>query len=55
MITRLQAEEVRELVYAVGEYIRSERVSFQSSSVEHKDVHDMVSYVDKTSEQKLIE
>lgn len=55
MITRLQAEEVRELVYAVGEYIRSERVSFQSSSVEFKDVHDMVSYVDKISEQKLIE
>ncbi len=54
MITRLQAEEVRELVYEVGEYIRSERVSFESSAVEHKDTHDMVSYVDKTSEKKLI-
>jgi myo-inositol-1(or 4)-monophosphatase len=55
MITRLQAEEVRELVYRTGEYIRSERVIFQASSVEHKDIHDMVSYVDKTSEKKLIE
>lgn len=55
MITRLQAEQIKELVYSVGEYIRSERITFQSSSIEHKDVHDMVSYVDKTSEKKLID
>jgi myo-inositol-1(or 4)-monophosphatase len=54
MITRLQAEEVKELVKGVGEYIRNERIGFNSSLVEHKDVHDMVSYVDKTSEEKLI-
>lgn len=55
MITRLQSIEVKELVYAVGEYIRFERLGFKSSTVEHKDIHDMVSYVDKTSETKLIE
>jgi len=54
MITRLQAEEVKQLVKGVGEYIRTERINFNSSLVEHKDVHDMVSYVDKTSEEKLI-
>lgn len=54
MITRLQAEEVKELVKGVGEYIRAERVNFNADSVEHKDIHDMVSYVDKTSEEKLI-
>ena len=55
MITRIQAEQVKELVYTVGEYIRTERTIFQQTSVEHKDIHDMVSYVDKTSEKKLIE
>lgn len=55
MITRLQAEQIKDLVYSVGEYIRSERIIFQSSAIEHKDIHDMVSYVDKTSEAKLIE
>lgn len=55
MLTHLQAEEVKKLVYAVGEYIRSERITFQTSSVEHKDIYDMVSYVDKNSKQKLIQ
>ena len=55
MISRIQAAQVTELVYSVGEYIRNERITFQSSAIEHKDIHDMVSYVDKTSEKKLIE
>ena len=55
MITRLQAEQVKELVYSTGEYIRNERISFQASSIEHKEFYDMVSYVDKISEKKLID
>jgi myo-inositol-1(or 4)-monophosphatase len=55
MITKLQFTEVKELILAVGEYIRTERAHFNAGSVEHKDVHDMVSYVDKNAEQKIIE
>lgn len=55
MISRLQAEQIKELVYLVGDYVRSERIIFQSYNIEHKDIHDMVSYVDKTSEKKLID
>lgn len=55
MIDTAQITKVRELILLVGEYIRTERKSFQSHSVEHKDVYDMVSYVDKTSEKKLID
>lgn len=50
-----EAEKVEQLIKVVGEYIRNERNHFNSSSVEHKDIHDMVSYVDKTSEEKLID
>jgi myo-inositol-1(or 4)-monophosphatase len=55
MITKLQITEVRDLIFAVGEYIRNERTQFNAGAVEHKDVHDMVSYVDKNSEKKIIE
>jgi len=55
MINPQQINQVKNLILIVGEYIRTERKSFNNYAVEHKDVYDMVSYVDKTSEQKLIE
>ena len=46
---------VCELAKEVGEFIRTERKTFSSSSIEHKGTNDLVSYVDKTAEQKLVE
>ena len=39
----------------VGQYLRQENEHFSWSRVEHKQEHDYVSYVDKTSEQMLVE
>jgi myo-inositol-1(or 4)-monophosphatase len=55
MISSVQALQVTSLVQEVGTYIRHERTRFQSNRVEYKDVHDLVSYVDQTSEKKLME
>jgi myo-inositol-1(or 4)-monophosphatase len=55
MLSSSQNLQVESLVNQVGAYIRNERMNFQSNRVEYKDVHDLVSYVDKTSEKKLIE
>src|SRR5688572_10060954 len=54
MISKIQCTEVRDLILEVGEYIRTERTHFNAGAIEHKDVHDMVSYVDKNAEQKII-
>ncbi|MFN8117151.1 MAG: inositol monophosphatase family protein [Bacteroidia bacterium] len=43
------------LAKEVGEFIRTERQTFSYSKVEIKGLNDLVSYVDKTSEQKLVE
>lgn len=43
------------LAKEVGEFIREERKTFSYSKVEIKGLNDLVSYVDKTSEQKLVE
>ena len=43
------------LTKQVGIFIKSERVKFSTDSVEIKGKNDFVSYVDKTSEQKLVE
>jgi myo-inositol-1(or 4)-monophosphatase len=43
------------LAKEVGEFIRAERKTFSYSKVEIKGLNDLVSYVDKTSEQKLVE
>ena len=39
----------------VGEFIRNERKTFSYANVEIKGLNDLVSYVDKTSEIKLVE
>ena len=46
--------EVCKLTSEVREFILEERKKFQASSIEKKGHNDLVSYVDKTSEQKLI-
>lgn len=43
------------LINYVGNYIREERRSFSREMAEQKAVNDLVSYVDKTAEQKLVE
>lgn len=47
--------KVTVLAKEVGEFIRTERKTFSYSKVEIKGLNDLVSYVDKTSEQKLVE
>ena len=39
----------------VGEFIRQERKNFKYETVEIKGLNDLVSYVDKTSEQRIVE
>ncbi len=39
----------------VGEFIRYERKNFKYETVEIKGLNDLVSYVDKTSEQRIVE
>ncbi len=48
-------EQVCGLAKDVGEFIRTERKTFSSASIEYKGNNDMVSYVDKTAEQKLVD
>jgi myo-inositol-1(or 4)-monophosphatase len=48
----------REMVHAAhetGSYIRSESEHFDLANVEHKGLHDFVSYVDKGAEKRLVE
>lgn len=47
--------DVCKLTKQVGMFIKSERLKFSTESVEIKGKNDFVSYVDKTSEQKLVE
>lgn len=47
--------KVVDLAKEVGDFIRTERKTFSYSKVEIKGLNDLVSYVDKTSEQKLVE
>src|ERR1700752_2098946 len=48
-------EQVINLSKEVGEFIRNERKTFSYSKVEIKGLNDLVSYVDKTSEQKIVD
>ncbi|MDP4206186.1 MAG: inositol monophosphatase family protein [Bacteroidota bacterium] len=48
-------EQVKELVLEVGSFIREERKHFNSDRIEVKGQADFVSYVDKTSERRLVE
>lgn len=44
-----------EAVARAAGFIRKESLSFDKSKVEHKGLHDLVSYVDKTSEEILVD
>lgn len=46
--------QVCSLSRETGDFIRRERATFSTDKVEVKGRHDFVSYVDKTSEQKLV-
>ena len=46
--------DVIKLTKEVGEFIRSESLVFDRGNIEYKGLNDMVSYVDKTAEDKLV-
>lgn len=48
-------EQVIDCAKTVGEFIRTERLTFSYSQIEIKGLNDLVSYVDKTSEKLLVE
>lgn len=48
-------EQTAMLAMAVGDFIRRERMIFKSEQAEQKALHDLVSYVDRSSETKLVE
>lgn len=48
-------DNVIALALEVGEFIRKEKKTFSYSKVEIKGLNDLVSYVDKTSEKKIVE
>lgn len=45
---------VIELAQQTAKYIAHERITFAESSVEHKGLHDLVSYVDKEAERQIV-
>ncbi len=47
--------DVIEVVKRTGNFIREERKSFSMSRVEYKGLNDLVSYVDKSAEQQLVD
>ena len=47
-------EKVEDCTKKVGEFIRTERKSFSYGAVEIKGLNDLVSYVDKTSEEMIV-
>ena len=53
-IERIEQQTI-ELVKEVGRFIREQRAQFDSSKIEHKGLHDSVSYVDKGSERQLVD
>ena len=53
-IERIEQQTI-ELVKEVGRFIREQRAQFDSSKIEHKGLHDYVSYVDKGSERQLVD
>ena len=48
-------EDAVVLIREVGQYIRSEAEKFDYNVVEEKGLNDLVSYVDKTAEQQLVD
>ena len=45
---------VTDVAKTAGEFIRAERRTFDPDKVEYKGLNDLVSYVDKTAEQKIV-
>ncbi|RYZ46549.1 MAG: inositol monophosphatase, partial [Sphingobacteriales bacterium] len=48
-------QETIDIIKQVGNFIRQEATHFDRSRVEHKGFNDLVSYVDKEAELKLVE
>lgn len=48
-------QEAIKLIKEVGEFIRQESQNFNTENIEHKGFNDLVSYVDKEAEKKLVE
>lgn len=46
--------EVCEIARITGSFIRQERITFSNKDIEHKGHNDLVSYVDKVAEQRII-
>ncbi|GGE39574.1 myo-inositol-1(or 4)-monophosphatase [Pedobacter psychrotolerans] len=51
----LICNKVISIVKLTGNFIRKESLQFDASKIEYKGLNDMVSYVDKTAEQKLVQ
>jgi myo-inositol-1(or 4)-monophosphatase len=47
--------QVADIARRTGQFIRQEAASFDLATVEHKGLHDMVSYVDQQSEKQLVD
>jgi myo-inositol-1(or 4)-monophosphatase len=48
-------QQVIEIAKQAGDFIRQERKSFSPDKIEYKGLNDMVSYVDQTAEQIIVE
>lgn len=48
-------EQTQEIAKSVGAFIRKERQHFNVEKVEHKGFNDLVSYVDKEAERRIVE
>src|ERR1700752_3874295 len=55
MDLEIAIQEVIRIAKEAGDFIRHERRSFASGKVEIKATNDLVSYVDKTAEQMIVE
>ncbi|WP_316795708.1 inositol monophosphatase family protein [Pedobacter agri] len=51
----LLCTKVSSIVKLTGNFIRKEAMQFDANKIEYKGLNDMVSYVDKTAEQKLVQ
>ena len=54
MNLRIITNQVCNLTRAVGLFIKNEMSTFRSGDVEHKGIHNLVTYVDKEAEKRLI-
>lgn len=54
MNLKIITNQVCNLSRAVGKFIQDEAIKFQLSDIEHKGTHNLVTYVDKTAEERLI-